>query len=401
MLNVTDRIHAFNKGLPDNMIKLKYRAMLENPFRFFRGTCHLFYEDLSKVNEFPDSPTGWLCGDLHLENFGSFKANNRMVYFDLNDFDESILGPVLWEVSRVLTSIYVALDLLKIKEKSIQEIARLFLISYCDTLKSGKSRYIDPRTATGLVRSFLKSASLLDEKYLLDKATYLKDGKYLIKINNQTHFKLDKELREDLILQIKNWITKSKLLVSEYKVLDVVYRVAGTGSIGLNRYMFLLQNKATRKKFLFIEMKSEMTSSLSPYIRIKQPEWPSEGERVILVKYRMQNVPPALLSSLIFKNQDYVVQEMQPAASKINFEIMPGNKAEIVHILQDMAILTASAQLRSSGIQGSAINDELSVFGNKTDWQEYLLNYASKYAKQVKKDFKSFRLKHKDRLTSV
>ena len=391
MLNVSERIHAFNKNIPDNMMQLKYRAMMENPFRFFRGTCHLFYEDLSQVSDFPDSPTAWLCGDLHLENFGSFKANNRMVYFDLNDFDESILGPVLWELARVLTSIYVALDLLKIKETSIQEIAGQFLTNYSNTLKSGKPRYIDPRTAGGLVRNFLKSASLLDEKFLLNKAAYLKEGKYAIKINNETHFKLDKDLRKDLKQTIKNWIGKSKMLTNDYKVVDAVYRVAGTGSIGLNRFMFLLQNITNKRKFLFIEMKSEVRSSLSPYIKIKQPEWASQGDRVIQVKYRMQNVSPALLSSIQYKDHDYVVQEMQPTADKINFEIIPGNKADIVRVLEDMAILTASAQLRSSGIQGSAINDELTAFGGKTDWHEYLLNYASKYSKQVKKDFEFFR----------
>ncbi len=44
-----------------------------------------FYEDLQDV-PLPQSPNTWICGDLHLENFGSYKANNKLVYFDLNDF---------------------------------------------------------------------------------------------------------------------------------------------------------------------------------------------------------------------------------------------------------------------------------------------------------------------------
>ena len=46
------------------------------------------------VEALPHSPVCWICGDLHIENFGSYKGDNRLVYFDLNDFDESILAPV-------------------------------------------------------------------------------------------------------------------------------------------------------------------------------------------------------------------------------------------------------------------------------------------------------------------
>src|ERR1700744_2077417 len=99
MTSITERIIEFNKDLLPDMIQLKYRVMAANPFRFFRGTCHIFYEDLARADSFPDSPPAWLCGDLHLENFGSFRGNNRMEYFDLNDFDEAILGPALWELA--------------------------------------------------------------------------------------------------------------------------------------------------------------------------------------------------------------------------------------------------------------------------------------------------------------
>ena len=105
------------------MVKLKYEAMAENIYRFYRGTCHLFYEDLSKVNNFPASPVSWTCGDLHLENFGSYKGDNRLVYFDLNDFDEAILMPCLWEILRMVTSIFLAFENLDIEDKKAINMA--------------------------------------------------------------------------------------------------------------------------------------------------------------------------------------------------------------------------------------------------------------------------------------
>jgi uncharacterized protein (DUF2252 family) len=49
--------------------------MTENAFRFFRGTCHLFYQDLAPAQPLPLSPLAWICGDLHIENFGSYRGD--------------------------------------------------------------------------------------------------------------------------------------------------------------------------------------------------------------------------------------------------------------------------------------------------------------------------------------
>src|ERR1700761_6174886 len=77
MKDVTRRILAFNESRLPEMRPLKYRSMEENAFRFFRGTCHLFYEDLAAAADFPSGPLGWICGDLHLENFGSYRSDKR------------------------------------------------------------------------------------------------------------------------------------------------------------------------------------------------------------------------------------------------------------------------------------------------------------------------------------
>ena len=117
MLNIAQRIKAFNSNRLPPYTALKYQMMAENPFRFLRGSCHLFYEDLQKSDALPQYPLAWICGDLHLENFGTYKGDNRLVYFDVNDFDEVALAPAVWELSRMSTSIYTGLDSLGIKKK--------------------------------------------------------------------------------------------------------------------------------------------------------------------------------------------------------------------------------------------------------------------------------------------
>lgn len=390
MATITERIEKFNAALLPDMVQLKYTAMKQNAFRFFRGTCHLFYEDLQQEQNFPASPLAWICGDLHLENFGSFKGNNRLVYFDLNDFDESMLAPLNWELARALTSIYVALDVLKLKTAVADEMATLFLNSYIARLETGKALSIDPRTAQGTVRTFLNTVKKRTEKELIKKITGSNRKKLTIKIDQVLHFKLKPKLKTAVMAHVGEWIKNTRSWPNNYVVKDAAFRVAGTGSIGLKRYMLLLQSKKNKDSFLLTELKQATTSSLAPYNKITQPKWSSDAERVIVNKYRMQNVSPALLSTTVFKQDNYVFQEMQPYADKIRFELLAENIKDLKAVLGDMAGLTASAQLRSSGIQGSAINDELTAFAKSKNWQSALLAYAKKYAKQVKKDYKAY-----------
>src|ERR1700754_2331135 len=155
MKQLYERLKGFNAGLLPEKVQLKYEAMAENVFRFFRGTCHLFYEDLAAAEPLPLSPLAWICGDLHLENYGSYKADNKLVYFDLNDFDESILAPALWEVARMTTSICIAFDELGIEPEKAANMAQLFVKTYAATLCKGKATSIEPRTAKGIVCDFL------------------------------------------------------------------------------------------------------------------------------------------------------------------------------------------------------------------------------------------------------
>lgn len=390
MSKLSARILKFNKDLLPDMVQLKYKLMSENAFRFFRGTCHLFYEDLSKSKDFPVSPATWTCGDLHLENFGSFKGNNRMVYFDLNDFDESVLAPMCWEVSRALTSIFVAFDSLKIKASEAKKMAQMFLSTYSEILSGGKAYYIDPRTAKGIVKNFLKAVKKRKEIDLIKNILSPGSNHLKIKIDNKTHFEIDKDLKIELTQHLTAWIKDTKEWPNNYKVKDAAFRVAGTGSVGLKRYMFLLQSTKTKNKFIFVEFKEGAPSSLSPYNSIEQPSWKSEAERVVTITQRMQNISPALISPTVFKGDTYVLQEMQPMADRINFELIEGNYNNLERVIKDMALLTASAQIRSGGIQGSSIIDELIDFGKRKDWHEPLLNYAINYSKQVADDFNQF-----------
>jgi hypothetical protein len=55
-----------------------------------------------------------------------------------------------------------------------------------------------------------------------------------------------------------------------------------------------------------------------------------------------------------------------------------------------MGRLTAWAQLRSSGREGSATADDLMEFAEASGWMGRIIEYGRRYATEVHRDFKEF-----------
>jgi uncharacterized protein (DUF2252 family) len=401
MSKLSDRLIAFNSRLLPDMVQLKYEAMAENAFRFYRGTCHLFYEDLAASTPLPLSPVTWICGDLHIENYGSYKGDNKLVYFDLNDFDEGLLAPASYELARMVTSIFIAFEALEIEPEKASKMAQLYLKTYSSTLAKGKAISIDPRTAKGIVCDFLTSAANTNEKELLKKRTVSKKKKLMLSLEDERHFKLDKKLRQELTVHVDEWIANSSDGPYNFKVRGVIFRVAGTGSLGVKRYLFLLKSTNTKNKYLLVDMKQAEPSSVKPYVNVQQLQWETEAERVISIQKRMQNVSSSLLSTTVLRGESYVIQELQPVKDTIKFGLLKDEYRDIYQVIDDMAALAASAQLRSGGIQGSSIIDDLSAFGKSDEWQPVVLDYCLKYAQKVKRDYEQYVKEYKKGVFSI
>src|SRR5262245_8617164 len=91
------------------LLRFKIARMSESPFAFFRGSFHLFAHDVLAGLSSPlqlFTATGNeldLVGDIHSENFGTYKANDGLVHYDVNDFDETTTGRFDFDVCRLAT----------------------------------------------------------------------------------------------------------------------------------------------------------------------------------------------------------------------------------------------------------------------------------------------------------
>lgn len=387
----TQKIISFNSGRLPEMIALKYQFMRENMFRFFRGTCHLFYEDLSQAAGFPQGPIAWISGDPHLENFGSFRADNGQVYFDLNDFDEAILAPVTWEAVRLVGSIYIGFESLGISMDKAEKMVRLFLKSYASTLAAGRAEYVEKVTTQGIICDFLERVSKRTQKRILRKRTTIGKKKVQMLVDSPKHIPLQKNVKRALCEHVQAWLKVDEDSPYNYTVADVIFRLAGTGSVGLERYAFVLHSKnEAGPKYMLLDMKEAAPSALSRFVTVQQPLWSSEAERVVTLQKRMQNRFPALLSFSEYGGKSFIMQEMQPTKDNINFTLLKDRYRDMYNVIDSMAILTASSHIRSTGQDGSCSTDELKEFGRRDDWQQPLMEYARRYAERIKEYYQAF-----------
>jgi uncharacterized protein (DUF2252 family) len=390
MLNVAKTIRSFNAGRDPERLVMKYANLRANPFVFLRGTCHLFYDRLPAGALFTKAPAAWLCGDAHLENFGSYKGDNRLAYFDLNDFDEAALAPVTWELVRFLSSILVAGGSLRATPDDSNALCKVFLEGYAGALALGKARWVERDTASGLVHELLATLKARTRAAFLDKRTERKNGGRRIRRDGEHALRADRAGRERAARLIDAFAA-SQDNPGFFRVLDVARRIAGTGSLGMERYVVLVEGKGSPDGNYLLDLKQATSSSLVPHLKIRQPAWPSQAHRVVAIQRRMQAVSMAFLHPIVDGKSSYVLRDLQPSEDRVSLDVRRTGLGQVSGVIEEMGQLMAWAHLRSSGRQGSAIADELIDFGTSArSWRRDLLDAAHQCAAQVENDWKAY-----------
>lgn len=386
------RIKKFNSDRNPEMVRLKYDALMESPFRFFRGTCHLFYEDIPEKSFILKSPQTWVCGDLHLENFGTFKGNDRLAYFDMNDFDESFLGPCLLDVVRLCTSVFLASGLVKIEIADCRKLVRSLLQSYADDLEAGHIRYMEHRTAKGFVKDMLDHASQRRRIDLLNQRVDFSATGTTLKHDELKAFDADKKTRHTVKGALRDWAKKHSGDPGFYKVIDIANRATGTGSIGIERHLVLVEGKGKPDGHYLLDIKEAVMPSAFQFLKLKQPRWENQAVRLIGIQDRVQAASPAYFNPIKVGKKWFVMKELQPLEDKADFSLLQKDVDKFRQLVTDMGTIVAWNSLRAGGRQGSAIADEMIRFGHNLHKQhDDIINYAEAYAAKTERYWLEFK----------
>ncbi|WP_306536913.1 DUF2252 domain-containing protein [Geobacter sp.] len=378
-----------NAGRDPERLTLKYRAMRKSPLGFLRGTNHLFCETAPDSPLLRAAPAVWSCGDLHIENFGSYKGDNRLVYFDINDFDDSALVPCTWDLLHFMTSVHAAAESLGFDHDAASRLCTEFLTAYTSALREGKARWVERATAQGMVLKLLKGLKRRKRCDFLDSRTVSRGKKRSIRTDTGKALPATREERKKIAAFMAGFAAQQPN-PGFFTLLDAARRIAGTGSLGTERYVLLVEGNGSPDENYLLDLKLASPSPLARRFAALQPPWQSEAERVAWVQRQMQAIAPALLQPVELEGRSYVIKELQPSGDKVELDQWNGKIERLEDMMTTMGEITSWDHLRGSGRRGAAVADALIAFGEDDTWPAPLATLARECAAQTRRQWEEF-----------
>jgi uncharacterized protein (DUF2252 family) len=198
-------------------LDLKHRLMTGNAFSFLRATFYRWAQLWPELcRELADAPAVLAVGDLHVENFGTWRDAEGRLIWGVNDFDETVTLPYTQDLVRLATS-----ALLAIGESELSLPAR----GACNSIVKG---YIESLEAGGRAAVLAEHYRRLRDLAILrlkDQRPFWKRLRALPTAAARDHPRVQRLLRAALPARALN--------------VRVVHRQAGAGSLGRLRLVAL------------------------------------------------------------------------------------------------------------------------------------------------------------------
>ncbi|HEU4391037.1 MAG TPA: DUF2252 domain-containing protein [Blastocatellia bacterium] len=337
---------ATNEGRQQELIPLRMARMAASPFTFFRGAAAVMASDLAQT-----PITGLpvvMDGDAHLNNFGLYATPQREVVFDINDFDEVVVGPWEWDLKRLAASVNIAG-----REHGLNPRERRFAVEaavrgYCVNAdrfqRSGVLeiwyRHFYPEPAMAAARHAL--VKKIDAKTrevwgkAIEKAKRTTSETLLPKVAERGaggawHFKLDPPVLTEVdsvtttnvvnsLVEYSESLTRERrFMFKRYHPVDVAHRVVGVGSVGVRAYLVLLFGNGESDP-LFLQVKEATEPAHLKYARPVGEE--HHGWRVVTGQRVLQASTDFMLGWTTIDGRDFYVRQMKNMKGSIPIEML-------------------------------------------------------------------------------
>lgn len=311
------------------------------PFTYYRGAALPMAWDLAHTPT--TGLTTQLCGDAHLSNFGMFGTPERHLYFDVNDFDETLPGPFEWDVKRFAASLEVAgreRDFSATQRRSIiasglrtyrEAVLGFATMSSLDVWYSHLDvdrllpsflKALD-RVRTPAVWKAINTARARDSMHAFERLTVIEDGEprivhdppLIVPLHDIVGADRDDVLEtvESMVFSYRQTLQWDKRhLLSQYRMVDVAHKVVGVGSVGTRCWIVLLLDRSSGSP-LFLQVKEAQASVLEPFIR--KSTFRNHGHRVVAGQRLMQAASDVFLGwqrgSIRGAQRDHYIRQLR------------------------------------------------------------------------------------------
>ncbi len=300
------------------LLPIRYGRMAASAFAFFRGAALPMADDLART---PRSGLAvQACGDAHLANFGMFASPERNLVFDINDFDETLPGPWEWDVKRLATSLEIAARNNGFSGKERRSIVLATVAAYRGAMRgfAGMAPLdvwyarADADSITSLTNVRLRAshrkrferaarkARTKDNLGALSRFAGIEDGVARLHAEppqivplrdlaaDATDLEaLERQLHQVLLTYRATLGPERRVLLDQYRLMDVARKVVGVGSVGTREWMLMLAHDGDDGLDpLFLQAKEAGPSVLEEFVGAG--EFENAGQRVVIGQRLMQ-----------------------------------------------------------------------------------------------------------------
>lgn len=393
------------KVLVPELIPQRIERMRASTFAFFRGSAKLMSLDLLEQKN-----TGIkivICGDAHLENFGFYASPERNLLFDLNDFDEAGYKDWEWDLRRFLVSIFLAGSINDFKQSKMLNVA----VNACRSYRYGLKEMFEmpalnrfyrqtefesafnhlkfKEKDVNLFQSIVAKARNRTAEQVVEKYTQVDEmGNLAFNEEPPRRIHISKDRYNDLIRGLKRYLltvrTDVAVLLSEYKILDIVRHSVGIGSYGTLCYLVLLQHSDGTHLILQIkEALPTIGETSREILHFQANQIISEGQRITASQKILQSAFDPFLGYFNLNNQSFYVRQFRDM--KESFELDKLNVRQFELYSEICGYLLAAAHVQSplaACIYG--------YVGDSSEFDEQMVSWAQAYAAQVQIDYTQF-----------
>ncbi|MFG1923516.1 DUF2252 domain-containing protein [Cryptosporangium sp. NPDC048952] len=395
-------VEATNEGRVDELIALRVGRMVASPFAFLRGSAGLMAADLAGT---PTSGiNAWICGDAHASNFGLYASPERRLVMDVNDFDETVVGPWEWDLKRLAASLVVAgreagvdeervrtaaSDAARTYRAALRELAQMSLleayylttdektIDHFDVDQLGEvfkriGKKARKNTSRRVVEKFAERAEtdhwrFVDAPPILTHVGPATEQAVLDGLESYAEGCLDDEL---------------KALLARYSVTDIAHRVVGLGSVGRRSYIVLLHGNGDDA--LVLQVKEAGPSALAPYV--DATPYAHNGERIVRGQRWMQTVSDILLGWTTVDGRPFLVRQFRDMKGSIDPALLKPNQLDDYARIVGAVLARSHAQSADPRLLTGYVDGATTRTPGGMGFDEAIAAFAVAYADQTEAD---------------